>query len=130
MVIGYALLGFSEWHQDSVAALRKADLVLAPDLLRVELLSALWQHARKRAVAPEATFELLRDGELLVDELVPAGELLEAALSLALDRDHSPYDTLFVALALRRETRLLTYDGGLLGKFPETAISVSQFLDS
>lgn len=128
MVVAYALLGFTEWHRDSMGALVRANVVLAPDLLRVELLSTLWQHARKHALRAETTFALLRDGELLIDEMVPSGELLEAALTLAVDRDHSPYDTLFVALALRRETRLLTYDGGLLKKFPEVAISVPAFL--
>jgi len=50
------------------------------------------------------------------------------AFRLAVDRDHSLYDTLLVALTISREQKLLTYDRKLLGKFPEWTLTVTDFL--
>lgn len=130
MVVAYALLGFTEWHEDSMAALGAAEEVLAPDLLRVELASTLWQYMRHRDLSIDAALEFLTDGELLVDEMVPSSELLADALQLARERDHSPYDTVFIALAVRQGVKLVTYDGPLMGKFPDWTISVERFLSS
>jgi predicted nucleic acid-binding protein len=127
MVLVYALLGVTEFHHDSLAAIRKAEEIWAPDLLRAELLNALWQWTRARKVSPDIAGDLFQSCASLV-RFAPADGLQEVAFRLALDRDHSPYDTLFVALAISREQKLLTYDRGLLGKFPEWTLSVPDFL--
>ena len=128
MVLTYALLGVTEFHHDSLAAIRKAEEVWAPDLLRAELLSTLWQWTRARKVLPEIAGDLFQNCSALV-HFAPIEDLQEIAFRLAVDRDHSPYDTLFVALAISREQKLLTYDRKLLGKFPEWTLSVPDFLD-
>lgn len=127
MVLTYALLGVTEFHHDSMAALRKAEEIWAPDLLRAELLNALWQWTRAKKVSPEVAGDLFENCSALVSFASTEG-LQEAAFRLAVDRDHSPYDTLFVALAIAREEKLLTYDRGLLEKFPEWTLSVPGFL--
>jgi predicted nucleic acid-binding protein len=128
MVIAHALLGFTEFHQESVAALRASDEVWAPELLRVELLSTLWQWTRTRKLSPDLAIELLQDGDALVSGYTANEELREAALRLAIERDHSPYDTIFIALAVVKGCRLITYDRPLRTKFPELTISVADFL--
>jgi len=127
MVIAYALLGFTEFHNDSIAALRAAEEIWAPELLRAELLNVLWQWSRARQLAPEAAHTLITESEHLV-QLVPTDELREPALDLAITRDHPAYDTLFVALAAVRGWKVITYDQKMLQKFPEWAISVPEFL--
>lgn len=42
--------------------------------------------------------------------LVPLEELIEAATRLAVTLDHSVYDCLYLALAVREHTRLVTAD--------------------
>jgi len=46
------------------------------------------------------------------------------ALELAFASGHSPYDTLFVAAAKLRRTKVLTYDEKLLALFPDDTIRV------
>lgn len=128
MVLAYALLGFTDLHEESTAVLRAADEVLAPELLRAELTSALWQWTRARRVSADVALTLLRDGEGLVNTFVPTVELRDVAWRLAVERDHSPYDTLFVALAALYQLPLVTYDTKILQKFPEWAVSASDFL--
>jgi predicted nucleic acid-binding protein len=128
MVIAYALLGFTEFHKESVAAIRASEEVWAPEFLRVELLSTLWQWTRTRRLSPDLAVELLQDGDALVSGFTANEELREEALRLAIERDHSPYDTIFIALAKVKGCRLITYDGPLMTKFPETTLTVSDFL--
>jgi predicted nucleic acid-binding protein len=130
MVVAYALLGFAGRHRESMAVLRAAEEILAPDLLRAELMSALWQWTRSRRLPAETAGPLLEDGERLVDLYVPMAEIRGLAWSLALARDHSPYDTLFVATAALYRTPLVTYDARVLEKFPEWAVSPAGFLAS
>jgi predicted nucleic acid-binding protein len=128
MVIAHALLGFSEFHQESVKAVRVSKEAWAPEFLRVELLSTLWQYTRSRKLSPDLAVELLQDGDALVSAYTANDELREEALRLAIARDYSPYDTVFIALALAKGCRVITYDRPLMTKFPESTISVSNFL--
>jgi predicted nucleic acid-binding protein len=54
-----------------------------------------------------------------VTGFAPIADLWETALDLGITHNHSPYDTLFVALALQQGTTVLTDDGALLRRFPE-----------
>ena len=128
MVVAYALLGFTEFHRESVAALRAADEVWAPELLRVELLSTLWQWTRAKKLSPDLVDPLLQDGDALVSGFTANDQLREGALRLSIARDHSPYDTIFLALALAKGCRLVTYDGPMLKKFPDLTITAADFL--
>lgn len=129
MVVVYALLGFADAHEESTAVLRAADDILAPELFRAELLSALWQWTRARQVSSDVARALAEDGEHLVNTYVPTAELRDVAWRLAVERDHSPYDTLFVAAAILYETPLVTYDTKVLKKFSEWAVSATDFLN-
>ena len=128
MVIAHALLGFTEFHQESMKAVRASKEVWAPEFLRVELLSTLWQYTRARKLSPDLAVELLQDGDALVSSYTANDELREEAFRLAIARDHSPYDTIFVALALAKRCKVITYDRPMLTKFPELTIRVSDFL--
>ncbi len=64
---------------------------------------------------------------MITDE-VEAKSLREPALVLATEADHSPYDTLFAALAEREDTRVITYDERFRRAFPELTVSPAEFL--
>lgn len=128
-VLVAALLGTRHAHEAALTSLQTASELHAPESLKVELLSVLWQSIRFADLEPEAAFAALQDVEALVTVFHPVDDLLEPALLLALDRDHSPYDTLFVALAERLDgasgvaetgpVRVLTLDQALQRRFPD-----------
>ncbi|HEX4954215.1 MAG TPA: type II toxin-antitoxin system VapC family toxin [Thermoanaerobaculia bacterium] len=122
MVLAYALLGEAELHAPAVEALKRAPELLAPESLRAELTNVIWLWIRHRGVDTAAGLAALRDAEALITEFVPLGQLWEEALELAVERDHSPYDTIFVVLARRRGMKVLTHDRPLADRFPEWTV--------
>jgi predicted nucleic acid-binding protein len=107
----------------AVAALtRLADAdaeVLAPRLLLEEVANALLTGVRRRrwsGAAADRAYLLLRD---LPVRLVDAPQDLERAWDLARRYDDHPvYDMVYVALAERRKTELVTADEALRRRLP------------
>ena len=127
MVVVYALVDDSGFGPEAEAALRKADELVAPASVEAELVSAFWQWGRKEI--PQVTARICcADAARLWNALIPVKELWPTALTLAFERDHSPYDTLFVAAARMRRTKVLTYDKSLLKCFPEDTTTIAAFL--
>ena len=129
MVMAYALLGVPSFGSESMNALRKADDLVAPASVEGELLNVAWQWGRSR-VRPEIAKAVFENASGLWTELIPVRPLWSLALDLAFTASHSPYDTLFVAAARHRRSKILTYDEKLLTLFPEDTIRVADFLDS
>ncbi len=119
MVVAFALIGKADLHQQAIRVIGSADELWAPESLRAELVNVLWLWVRHRGVPPEIAREALQDAESLVTGFVPISELWETALDLAVAHDHSPYDTLFVALAMKQGTTVVTDDEGMRRRFPE-----------
>jgi len=94
--------------------LARSELLLAPDLVFVEVGNVAWK--RKRAGA--ATQEQLREIAVVLPnaftEVAASATLLPLALAIAVELDHPVYDCLYLALAERSECRLLTADARLL----------------
>jgi predicted nucleic acid-binding protein len=96
------------------ALLATADELVAPELARVEVTSALTRRAIRRELAGadvEDTlriwFRALADGQVF---LLPNAGDLEAALKLALELQHSLPDCLYLAAAERLGVALITAD--------------------
>jgi predicted nucleic acid-binding protein len=82
----------------------------SPSLLLGECANALWVKAHRRELTTEEVLErlaLLRGAPVL---LVPIEDLIDDATRLAIDLDHPVYDCLYLALALRQDSRLITAD--------------------
>lgn len=122
MVMAYAVLDSAEFGRESIAFLREADAVIAPASVEAELLSVVWQW-RLRDVSREAAESAYFMASRLWDELIPVETLWPLALELAFAKNHSPYDTLFVAAARVKKTRVATYDKKLLAAFPDDTVS-------
>jgi predicted nucleic acid-binding protein len=127
-VLACFLLGVPGRREEAQEAIRAADDIWAPDHLRAELANVIWQWSRRHGIGPAIALDLLRDGEGLVGRFVSSGDLWADALQLAMEREYPVYDTLFVALARLRGTRLSTYDRRLQRAFPEHVQSVGAFL--
>ena len=85
--------------------------IIVPDLLWIEVASLLWKAVRKsRITKDEATMAIveLRERELTTIESTPG--LLDAALDIALAWNTSVYDSIYVALAKKTNTLLITAD--------------------
>jgi predicted nucleic acid-binding protein len=127
-VFAYALLNVPEYRVHAARALEQTVDVLTPDSFRVEFANVVWQWIRARGVSIDAGLGAIRKAEALVTRVVPVNLLWEEALSLAVQKDHPVYDTVFVALAAFENTRVVTFDRRLLERFPEYTLSVTRLL--
>jgi len=85
--------------------------IIVPDLLWIEVASLLWKAVRKsRITKQEATMAIveLRERELTTIASTPG--LLDAAMDIALACSTSVYDSIYVALARKTNTLLITAD--------------------
>jgi predicted nucleic acid-binding protein len=81
------------------AALRRADQLLAPDLITAECANALWKMVRRAEITFEEALMAARILERAEIDLRPMRDLLAAATRLAVALDHPAYDCIYLALA-------------------------------
>lgn len=128
-----------KWYLPEVhgeAALRllaSLDEFIAPDHLFAETTNAVWKAVRRRALSAEEGFDIV---ERLDDEveitLVSCRDLAADAYEIAAAYGRSVYDAMYVALAVDRNTRLITADDRLhdaLAKVPRLAPHIQSLRD-
>jgi predicted nucleic acid-binding protein len=94
---------------DAAIALRDQQLI-APALWLAEAANAFWRGVRiGQLTAPQANARLAELRHAPVTS-IPIDAYLDDALRLAVDIGHPVYDCLYLALALRRDTRVITAD--------------------
>ena len=100
---------FDEAGSDAALALR-ADELIAPILWLGEAANALWRHVRLGEVTAKEALELM--SELAKAPVTPVSiePYVLRALQLAADLNHPVYDCLYLALALDRQTHVITDD--------------------
>ena len=125
MVFAYALLGVEGFREQASEALASADLIEVPDSLRSELVNVVWKWVSTKGLPLDLGLEVLQDAEGLIDRVISTEQLWERALELAVQYNHSAYDTLFIAAAELGETRVVTFDKKLLRTFPEFTMDAS-----
>ena len=91
-------------------ALAEADLVIAPELIVVEVCSAFRKYVRARVLSRNAAEHSIEKALALVDKLQPLRELVPEVLELAARTDSSVYDLFYLSLARRTGATLLTAD--------------------
>ncbi len=127
MVFAYALMGVEGFRDLASEALASADLIEVPDSLRAELVNVVWKWVSIKGIPLDLGLEVLQDAEGLIDRVIPTEQLWERALELAVQYNHSAYDTLFVAAAELGETRVVTFDRKLLRTFPSLTVDAGEF---
>lgn len=100
---------FDEPGSAAATALRNDELI-APALWLAESTNALWRRARIGDITAEQAN--VRLSELLNAPVasLPIEPYLERALGLAVEIDHPVYDCLYLAVALRHDTHVVTAD--------------------
>ena len=91
-------------------------LMLAPDLVLVDLLNAALKSLRLGAITCEQFQMLASRASEPFSRLFPSSALLARAAHWCRELDHPACDRLDVALAERERATLITADQGLLGK--------------
>ena len=109
------------------------DELLAPDHLFAETTNAIRKRVRQREFSAEEGREIISriDAEVEI-RLVSCRDLAGYAYEIALTYGRSIYDALYVALAVKRETRLITADDRLysaLVGIPEIAPHIQSLRD-
>ena len=130
MVFAYALLGVPQFREEASAVLARVDRVDVPDILHAELANVAWQGVRAGHVDASDALDMLDAAAGLVDEATASTVLWHDALMLSVDRNHPVYDTLFVALAAAKATRVVTYDLKMRRRFPEWTVSPTDLLSA
>lgn len=123
MVFAYALLGVPRFRDESLKVLETAERLIVPDSVRAELTNVMWQWVTKEGVSVDVAIATLHDAEALFTHVLPASQLWERALELAVEKAHPAYDMLFVAAAERMDTKLVTYDAKLRRKLPDITLA-------
>jgi predicted nucleic acid-binding protein len=104
-------------------------LLLAPDLVLVELLNAAWKGRRLGAITSEQFQVLASRASEPFSRLFPASALLARAAHWCRELDHPASDCLYVALAERERATLITADQRLLRKLQEPRSDLPAVVD-
>jgi predicted nucleic acid-binding protein len=128
LLLACAAFGVTDRRELAAAVIERAEPIWAPDSLRAELGNVAWQWVQHGGMDRCHAHFALRSVENLIAQFVSSADLLPLALDLAVDARHPVYDTLFVALAIQRETTVVTDDQRLLRAFPRWTMTAEQFL--
>ncbi len=88
---------------------------IAPDLLFAETANTIWKKVRRGELSQRDGERLVADIERAAVETVPCRALAEDAYALAIATGHTVYDAMYLALAVRADTRMITADERLAG---------------
>lgn len=84
--------------------------LLAPDLICAEVGNALWRYMRHGSVEFDDAVAVLDALPANFARLVPTADLVAEAFKLGAGADHPVYDCVYLALARREQTTLVTLD--------------------
>jgi predicted nucleic acid-binding protein len=90
---------------------------VAPALIMAEVANALWKKVKRQELHSGQAARLFRDFRLLGVRLIPIDELVFPALDFSFLYNHPVYDCIYVALAVRERSFLLTSDEPMARRF-------------
>jgi len=98
---------------------------VAPDLLFSEAGNTVWKKVRRKELEKTEGRQLVMDLAQVAVETVATRSLLEDALALALTAGITVYDAMYLTLAVRLETEMITGDDRLADKLAKHPLLVS-----
>ena len=107
--------------------LASEDRLEAPDLLFAEIANAIWKKVLRGQLTRAESQLLASDIEQVAVNTTPCRALAKDAHAIALITSRSVYDSMYVALALRLDTHVITADERFfhaLQSFPDLAGSI------
>lgn len=104
-------LFFEEEHSKAAEqCVARADELLAPDLIWAETANVIWKRQRRGDLTADAALDLARHILALPVAIHPSADLVSDALYLAMRLERTVYDCLYLALAVRTASVLVTGD--------------------
>jgi predicted nucleic acid-binding protein len=97
---------------------------VAPDLLFSETGNAVWKKVRRKELEETEARQLVIDLAQVAVETVATRSLVEDALALALTAGITVYDAMYLTLAVRLETEVITGDDRFADKLAEHPLLV------
>ena len=114
-----------EVHSDAARRLlATAHQYLSPDLLFPEVGNVIWKKVRRGELTADDGQRLAADISSIAVETVPTGGLMIDAYAMAITTGLTVYDAMYLALAVRLKTALITADdrlGRIVAGHPMTA---------
>ncbi len=102
---------FQEAHSEPARELlADKDPLFAPDLIYPELANVIWKRLGRNEIGADEAALLLKDFMALPLRITPSSELVEIALRLAIETRRTVYDCLYLALAIKNKTAMVTGD--------------------
>ncbi|MGQ0665314.1 MAG: type II toxin-antitoxin system VapC family toxin [Pseudomonadota bacterium] len=103
--------------------LAETEDIAAPDLIWVEIGSALVKRLWRNEIPIIQVSALMRDFRAVSFRIFPTEPLIDKAVALASNFRHRVYDCVYVALAVERECRLVTADRGFFNAFARSPLA-------
>lgn len=88
--------------------------LLAPGMIIEEVGNVIWKKFRRKEIDENEASQLLTDFLHLPLQITPSIYLIESALEIAMKKDRTVYDSLYIALAVRTESVMVTADKRLI----------------
>lgn len=104
------------------------EVLIAPDWLLVEAASTFWKKVKRSELLAIHAERHMEDLPQFFGRLFSSSELASEALKLALRLKHSVYDCLYLALAQREQSRLVTADEAFHNRLVEHGMSEQSIL--
>lgn len=90
-------------------------ILLAPDLITIEVGNALWKKTRSKEITSDDARSILHTFTVFCPlRLMPPSELISSALDLAMALGLTLYDSLYLALAIAANAKLVTADSEIV----------------
>ena len=109
--------------QRALDILELADNLLAPDLIHAEAGNTFWKRVARGEMGPQEARAALAAFQRLPLRIQGHSRLMSVALELALLTGCSVYDALYLALAVARDTRVITADRLLFDRITASPLS-------
>ena len=117
-------LFFEEQHSKAAEdRVKRAGELLAPDLIWAEIASVIWKRHRRGDLSREDALGIAEQALALPLRVSSAADLMPAALDLAMRLDRSVYDCLYLALAIRAKSVMVTADKRLADALADTPVA-------
>lgn len=110
----------------SINALRLLDMgceLLAPDLIFAEFGNVIWKKWMRKELEPEVISPLLADLIRMRLRVVPIAVLADKAADIAITYRRSFYDSIYLALAVSAQGRMVTADEKLCNALRDTPLA-------
>ena len=99
-----------EPHSECALRLRRGYRLVCPDLLFTEVANGLWRCVRRDQLTQDEASQMLRALVRANWRVAPSRPLVKPALDLAVQTGRTVYDCLYLALAVREKTVMVTAD--------------------